>query len=186
MNDQNNSGADEATAASGSASHEEPFSAPTAPATSTPSTGTSAAVPESSVASGDQVAPGDPSAPSGQTSGASDAATPEAGGAAALDPWKLREQIIQVLHTVYDPEIPVDIWELGLVYRLDVRENGDVSIQMTLTSPLCPVAGSLPPEVRQKVQSVPGVHDVQVELTWDPPWHMGMMTDVARLKLGFM
>ncbi len=103
-----------------------------------------------------------------------------------VDTFKLREQIIQMLHTVYDPEIPVDIWELGLVYRLDVRENGDVYIQMTLTSPMCPVAGSLPPEVRQKVSSVPGVRNVEVELTWDPPWHMGMMSDVARLKLGFM
>ncbi|MGB9692208.1 MAG: DUF59 domain-containing protein [Candidatus Sumerlaeaceae bacterium] len=102
------------------------------------------------------------------------------------DHSQLREQIIQMLHTVYDPEIPVDIWELGLVYRLDVRENGDVYIQMTLTSPMCPVAGSLPPEVRQKVASVPGVRNVEVELTWDPPWHMGMMSDVARLKLGFM
>jgi len=186
MNDQNNSGADEATAASNSASHEEPVSAPTAPAPSIPATEASAAAPESSVASGDQGAAGDVSVPVSQNAEASDAGAPEAGAAAALDPWKLREQIIQVLHTVYDPEIPVDIWELGLVYRLDVRENGDVYIQMTLTSPLCPVAGSLPPEVRQKVQSVAGVRDVQVELTWDPPWHMGMMTDVARLKLGFM
>ncbi len=105
---------------------------------------------------------------------------------AAVDPAELREKIIQVLHTVYDPEIPVDIWELGLVYRLDVREDRDVFIQMTLTSPMCPVAGSLPPEVQQKVASVPGVRNVQVDLTWDPPWHMGMMTDVARLKLGFM
>jgi len=103
-----------------------------------------------------------------------------------VDPYELREKIIQVLHNVYDPEIPVDIWELGLVYRLDVREDGDVYIQMTLTSPMCPVAGSLPPEVQQRVASVPGVRNVQVDLTWDPPWHMGMMSDVARLKLGFM
>jgi FeS assembly SUF system protein len=103
-----------------------------------------------------------------------------------MDPYELREKIIQVLHNVYDPEIPVDIWELGLVYRLDVREDGDVYIQMTLTSPMCPVAGSLPPEVQQRVASVPGVRNVQVDLTWDPPWHMGMMSDVARLKLGFM
>jgi FeS assembly SUF system protein len=103
-----------------------------------------------------------------------------------MDPYELREKIIQVLHNVYDPEIPVNIWELGLVYRLDVREDGDVYIQMTLTSPMCPVAGSLPPEVQQRVASVPGVRNVQVDLTWDPPWHMGMMSDVARLKLGFM
>lgn len=104
----------------------------------------------------------------------------------SVDPYELREKIIQVLHTVYDPEIPVDIWELGLIYKLDVREDGDVYIQMTLTSPMCPVAGSLPPEVQQKVASVSGVRNVQVELTWDPPWHMGMMSEVARLKLGFM
>lgn len=112
-----------------------------------------------------------------------DAQAPQEG---TVDPTELREKIIQVLHTVYDPEIPVDIWELGLIYRLDIREDGDVYIQMTLTSPMCPVAGSLPPEVQQKVASVPGVRNVQVDLTWDPPWHMGMMSDVARLKLGFM
>jgi FeS assembly SUF system protein len=99
---------------------------------------------------------------------------------------ELRQKIIQVLHTVYDPEIPVDIWELGLIYRLDIDANGDVYIQMTLTSPMCPVAGSLPPEVERKVASVPGVKSVRVELTWDPPWNMAMMSDVARLTLGFM
>ncbi|MCX7626666.1 MAG: SUF system Fe-S cluster assembly protein [Candidatus Sumerlaeaceae bacterium] len=115
------------------------------------------------------------------------AASPEPAQASqSVDPYDLREKIIQVLHTVYDPEIPVDIWELGLVYKLDVREDGNVYIQMTLTSPMCPVAGSLPPEVQQKVASVAGVQNVQVELTWDPPWHMGMMSEVARLKLGFM
>jgi len=103
-----------------------------------------------------------------------------------IDPDALRQKIIQVLHTVYDPEIPVDIWELGLVYQLSVTEEGDVYIQMTLTSPMCPVAGSLPPEVEAKVRSVEGVRNVRVELTWEPPWNMSMMTEAARLKLGFM
>lgn len=105
---------------------------------------------------------------------------------AKVDPDALRQKIIQVLHTVYDPEIPVDIWELGLVYQLSVSEDGDVYIQMTLTSPMCPVAGSLPPEVEAKVRGVEGVRDVRVELTWEPPWNMSMMTEAARLKLGFM
>lgn len=129
--------------------------------------------------------------PGSQQPASAEASTPtqspeSAPAESTMDPYELREKIIQVLHNVYDPEIPVDIWELGLVYRLDVREDGDVYIQMTLTSPMCPVAGSLPPEVQQRVASVPGVRNVQVDLTWDPPWHMGMMSDVARLKLGFM
>ncbi len=105
---------------------------------------------------------------------------------AKIDPDALRQKIIQVLHTVYDPEIPVDIWELGLVYQLSVTEDGDVYIQMTLTSPMCPVAGSLPPEVEAKVRGVEGVRNVRVELTWEPPWNMAMMSEAARLKLGFM
>ena len=94
------------------------------------------------------------------------------------------ERIVHALKTVYDPEIPVDIYELGLVYDVDVGADGKVQVTMTLTSPACPVAGSLPGEVEQKVQSVEGVEQATVELVWDPPWNPGMMSDAARLELG--
>src|SRR5215813_613232 len=96
----------------------------------------------------------------------------------------LEPAIIEVLHTCFDPEIPVDIYELGLIYGIDVQQSGEVTIRMTLTSPGCPVAGSLPGEVQQKVQSVPGVTDVNVELVWDPPWCMDLMSEAAKLQLG--
>jgi FeS assembly SUF system protein len=96
----------------------------------------------------------------------------------------LETQIIEVLKTVYDPEIPVNIYELGLVYKLEVSPSGVVKIEMTLTSPMCPVAGSLPPEVESKVRSVEGVTDAKVELVWDPPWNMERMSEAARLQLG--
>jgi FeS assembly SUF system protein len=96
----------------------------------------------------------------------------------------IREAVIAQLHTVFDPEIPVDIYELGLVYEVAVREEGRVSIRMTLTSPMCPAAEELPPEVETKARSVPGVRDVELELVWDPPWNPDMMTEAARLELG--
>ena len=95
----------------------------------------------------------------------------------------LREQIVDALHTVYDPEIPVDIYELGLIYEIAVQDSGDAYIKMTLTSPACPVAGSLPGEVEMKARSVDGVGDVKVDLVWDPPWTPDMMTEVAKLTL---
>jgi FeS assembly SUF system protein len=98
----------------------------------------------------------------------------------------LRERVIEVLKTCFDPEIPVNIYELGLVYSVDVNPPADVSIRMTLTSPACPVAGSLPPEVEQKVRSIPGVTDARVELVWEPPWSPNMMTEAAKLQLGFL
>jgi len=97
----------------------------------------------------------------------------------------LRQKIIDTLCTIFDPEIPVNIYELGLVYKLDVQPDGKVDIQMTLTSPMCPVAGSLPPEVETKVNAVPGVTNVSVELVWDPPWSMDKMSEAAKLQLGF-
>jgi len=97
----------------------------------------------------------------------------------------LRERVVQVLKTVFDPEIPVDIWELGLIYRLDVDEAGEVSIDMTLTSPACPVAGSLPGEVQEKVMGAAGVSSVKLELVWDPPWEPSRMSEAARIGLGF-
>lgn len=96
----------------------------------------------------------------------------------------LEAAVVEALKTVYDPEIPVNIYELGLVYRLEVQKDGSVYIRMTLTSPACPVAGSLPGEVEKKVQQVPGVTSVKVELVWDPPYSQEMMSEAARLKLG--
>ena len=97
----------------------------------------------------------------------------------------LRQAIIDVLKTVYDPEIPVDIYELGLIYALEVDEENHVKIVMTLTSPMCPVAETLPPEVEQKVQAVPGVAHVDLELTWEPAWDPSRMSEAAKLELGF-
>ncbi len=97
---------------------------------------------------------------------------------------ELRDQVVQVLRAVYDPEIPVDIWELGLVYDLEVDAEGRVLVRMTLTSPACPVAGTLPGEVEAKVRAVPGVREARVELTWDPPWGPERMSEAARLQLG--
>ncbi|GIV41388.1 MAG: SUF system Fe-S cluster assembly protein [Vicingaceae bacterium] len=99
---------------------------------------------------------------------------------------EIKKQVIQVLKTVYDPEIPVDIYELGLVYDIIVSDNADVEIVMTLTSPHCPVAESLPDEVKQKVEGLWSVRDVKVTITWDPPWNKDMMSDEAKLELGFI
>ncbi|MBO6560055.1 MAG: SUF system Fe-S cluster assembly protein [Nisaea sp.] len=93
------------------------------------------------------------------------------------------DAIILALKEVYDPEIPVDIYELGLIYEIAISENGDVRIVMSLTAPACPVAGQLPIDVAEKAASVEGVGRVQVELTWDPPWNPERMSDEARLAL---
>jgi FeS assembly SUF system protein len=98
----------------------------------------------------------------------------------------LGERVIDALRTVYDPEIPVNIFELGLIYKVDVDDDRHVSIEMTLTSPACPVAGTLPDEVRDKAEAVEGVAGASVEVVWDPPWHPGMMTEEAQLELGMM
>ncbi|HVS00860.1 MAG TPA: SUF system Fe-S cluster assembly protein [Thermoanaerobaculia bacterium] len=92
--------------------------------------------------------------------------------------------IVEQLKTVFDPEIPVNIYELGLIYDVDVQPDGAVQIKMTLTSPACPVAGSLPGEVEQKIREVPSVTSVDVELVWDPSWNPSMMSEAARLQLG--
>ncbi len=97
----------------------------------------------------------------------------------------LKEAVIAALKTVYDPEIPVDIYELGLIYELEVEASGSVSIQMTLTSPACPVAESLPGDVEARVRAAEGVTDVVVDLVWNPPWGMERMSEAARLQLGF-
>ncbi|MEJ5305191.1 MAG: DUF59 domain-containing protein [Ignavibacteria bacterium] len=103
----------------------------------------------------------------------------------SLDLKQLQHDVIQTLKTCYDPEIPVDIYELGLIYRIDIDEEGLVEIDMTLTSPACPVAGSLPLEVERKIRDLPGVKDVIVNVVWEPMWNKDMMSDVAKIKLGF-
>ena len=99
---------------------------------------------------------------------------------------RLRKEIVSALKQVYDPEIPVDICELGLIYDISIYPIQNVHLSMTLTSPNCPVAGSLPEEVREAVLAVPEVHEVEVSLVFDPPYHMDMMSEAAKLSLGFM
>ena len=96
------------------------------------------------------------------------------------------DEIIKTLKTVYDPEIPVDIYELGLVYDVQISEDGDVKVIMTLTTPNCPVAESLPAEVKEKVKSVEGVNEVDLELTFEPSWTKDMMSEEARFELGML
>ena len=96
----------------------------------------------------------------------------------------LKDKIIDAIKTVYDPEIPINIWEVGLVYEVQVDDAGNAHVLMTLTSPMCPVAESLPGEVEDKVAAVDGVESVAVEITWDPPWHPDMMSEAAKLELG--
>lgn len=98
----------------------------------------------------------------------------------------LYDQIVEACRTVYDPEIPVNIYELGLIYTIDISDDNDVHVVMSLTAPGCPVAGEMPGWVSDAVEPVPGVKTVDVRLTWDPPWGMDMMSDEARLELGFM
>lgn len=104
----------------------------------------------------------------------------------AMEPDVLREKVVEVLQTIYDPEIPVSIYELGLIYRIDILPINNVQITMTLTAPSCPAAQSLPVEVDQKVRLIEGVNDVHVAVTWDPPWDKSMMSEVAQLELGWM
>ena len=98
----------------------------------------------------------------------------------------LQAAVVEVLKSIYDPEIPVDIYELGLIYNVEVSEDGDAAITMTLTTPHCPVAESLPQEVELRAMSVPGIRDAVVNLVWDPPWDPSKMSDEARLELGML
>ena len=98
----------------------------------------------------------------------------------------LGEKIVEVLKTIYDPEIPVDIYELGLIYDVFVNENNDIKILMTLTSPNCPVAETLPVEVEEKIKTLEAVNNAEVEITFDPPWSQDLMSEEAKLELGFL
>jgi FeS assembly SUF system protein len=102
----------------------------------------------------------------------------------AVSTEEIEAAVVETLKTIFDPEIPVNIYELGLIYDLDVSPEGAVGIKMTLTSPACPVAGSLPPEVKTKVEQLPGVTSAEVEVVWDPVWNPAMMSEAARLQLG--
>ncbi len=98
----------------------------------------------------------------------------------------LRDKVTDVIKTIFDPEIPVNIYDLGLIYRVDIFPINNVQITMTLTAPSCPAAQSLPIEVDQKVREIDGVNDVHVVVTWDPPWDKSMMSEVAQLELGWL
>jgi len=95
----------------------------------------------------------------------------------------LEQKVLDVLATCYDPEIPVNIYELGLIYKIDIDDSKNVGIQMTLTSPMCPVAGSLPGEVQSKIQAIEGIGEVKVDLVWEPPWGPDRMSEAAKLQL---
>lgn len=97
----------------------------------------------------------------------------------------LEQKVIDNIRTCYDPEIPVNIYELGLIYEIQIDPDATVNVKMTLTSPACPVAGTLPGEVEQKVRDTEGVKDAHLELVWDPPWNPDMMSEAAKLELGF-
>jgi FeS assembly SUF system protein len=103
-----------------------------------------------------------------------------------IDKEKIEEDIIELLKTVHDPEIPVNIVELGLVYKVEINDAGYTQVTMTLTAPACPVAGEIVREVDEKVRTVAGVTDVNVMLTFDPPWNRDMMSEEAKLELGFL
>ena len=102
------------------------------------------------------------------------------------DAAAIRERVIEQLRTVFDPEIPVNIYELGLIYEVVVDDAGQVAIRMTLTSPMCPAAEQLPPEVETKARGVAGVSSVTLDLVWEPPWNPSMMSEAARLDLGMV
>jgi FeS assembly SUF system protein len=104
----------------------------------------------------------------------------------SLDTEALKQKVIDQLQTIYDPEIPVNIYELGLIYEVNVLPINNVQIVMTLTSPACPAAQSLPVEVDQKIKQIEGVNDVHVAVTWTPPWDRSMMSEAAQLELGML
>lgn len=104
----------------------------------------------------------------------------------AVEKKNIEEKVIDTLKTIYDPEIPINIYEIGLIYEINIDDNANVHILMTLTSPNCPVAESLPQEVKESVSKVKEVNSAEVELTFDPPWSQDMLSDEAKLELGFL
>jgi len=105
---------------------------------------------------------------------------------AQMDENQLRQNLITALRTIYDPEIPVNIYDLGLIYDLEISPQGDVAIDMTLTAPACPVAGTFPATVEDRLSEVPGVASVRVELVWEPAWSIDMLSEETRLELGLL
>ncbi len=103
-----------------------------------------------------------------------------------MDQDELREEVVSVLRRIFDPEIPVNIYDLGMIYRVDANENGRVEIDMTLTSPACPVAGSLPGQVQARVAELEQVNEASVKLVWEPAWHQGLMSEAAKLELDLL
>jgi FeS assembly SUF system protein len=122
----------------------------------------------------------------GEEASHDDAGSTAAEPGAERNPDQIKSDVIDALRTVYDPEVPVNIFDMGLIYEVDVEDDLSVYVKMTLTTPMCPVAETLPPEVEEKARSVAGVTDVHLDLVWDPPWHPGMMSEVARLELNMM
>ncbi len=103
-----------------------------------------------------------------------------------MNPEEIKERIIAAIRTVFDPEIPVNIYDMGMIYQIDVEGSGEAYVKMTLTSPMCPVAGTLPGDVEMKVASVEGVTAAKVDLVWDPPWGPDKMSEAAKLQRGMM
>ena len=131
-------------------------------------------------------------APATEAPSAPAAVTPAEAAPPSDDPTKVFERkllegrVIEAISQIYDPEIPVNIYELGLIYKVDVRDDKSVYVTMTLTAPACPVAGSLPGQVETKIETIPEVTKATVELVWDPPWSRDMMSEAAQLQLGLM
>lgn len=100
-----------------------------------------------------------------------------------LQAQALESTVVEVIRTCYDPEVPVNVYDLGLIYGVEVQPGGKVHVKMTLTSPACPVAGTLPPEVERKIRAIDGVTESKVEVVWDPPWSIERMSEAARLEL---
>ena len=103
-----------------------------------------------------------------------------------MEKFKLEEKIVAMLNTVYDPEIPVNVYDLGLIYKIDVSDNGEVALDMTLTAPNCPAADFIMEDIRQKVESVEGVTSATINLVFEPEWDKDMMSEEAKLELGFL
>jgi FeS assembly SUF system protein len=103
-----------------------------------------------------------------------------------IDKNKIEQEVIEELKTIYDPEIPVNIFDLGMIYEINVDDDGIVYVKMTLTAPNCPVAETLPMQVKERIMALPSLRGVSLELVWDPPWNIDMMSDEAKLLLGYM